>query len=272
MKGFMMRKARVFQGRYLSGYSRRRGVGFTLVELLVVVAIIALLISILLPSLQRAKEEARVVVCKTNLKGLGLAFVQYANENNDWYPAGAAFGGDPPTWDGILKEGGYFDDIALLKCPSDKLFREEGYYPRSYAINLDVTWMGPGAWGDANGYDPYIPPFPWPGWVHKITDVEVPADTILLADQWISWYYGSSPVPGRYNVYRGCAIFWYSWHGYDNTYRGVTYNHRSKDSANFLFCDGHATTLSKDDPNVQTTTSEDPDAEDAGYYWKRVKE
>ena len=57
--------------------------GFTLIELLVVVAVIALLISILLPALGRAREQGRQAVCLANQKTLALAFVQYAAENRD---------------------------------------------------------------------------------------------------------------------------------------------------------------------------------------------
>jgi prepilin-type N-terminal cleavage/methylation domain-containing protein len=67
------------------GHARR---GFTLIELLVVVSIIALLISILLPSLGRAKELANRVHCSANLNGITKSFIVYGQENADEFPVG----------------------------------------------------------------------------------------------------------------------------------------------------------------------------------------
>jgi len=60
--------------------------GFTLVELLVVISIIAMLLAILIPSMRKAQEQARTIVCKSNFKTYGLAIAMYLQSNNNAFP------------------------------------------------------------------------------------------------------------------------------------------------------------------------------------------
>ena len=71
---------------------------FTLVELLVVMAIIVLMAAMLVPSLEKAIEYAHITRCISNLKGVGMAMHAYASQYNTWFPLAAAEGNPGVNW------------------------------------------------------------------------------------------------------------------------------------------------------------------------------
>ncbi len=72
--------------------------GFTLVELLVVISIIAMLLAVLLPALGRAKDSAKAITCGNNVRQLGMAWRFYANDNEDWFPVGLYWNWNLAWW------------------------------------------------------------------------------------------------------------------------------------------------------------------------------
>jgi len=67
---------------------KRRKKGFTLIELMIVIAIIAILAAVLVPNFMRAREASRLTACKSNLKNISTAVETYSNDNDGLYPGG----------------------------------------------------------------------------------------------------------------------------------------------------------------------------------------
>jgi len=92
-------------------------IGFTLIELLVVIAIISILAAILFPVFATAREKARQSACASNMKQLGLAVVQYEQDNDETTPSGGDWHDNGCGWAAQLYP--YVKSIGVYICPSD---------------------------------------------------------------------------------------------------------------------------------------------------------
>ena len=117
--------------------------GFTLVELLVVIAIIAILSAILFPVFAQAREKGRQASCVSNECQMGMALMQYVQDNNEAYPNGLNFNGAEPIWAGQGWAGQcfpYIRNVALFRCPSDSSLAATAENAAvSYAYNINFV-------------------------------------------------------------------------------------------------------------------------------------
>lgn len=146
----------------------RKVTGLTLVELLVVIGIIAVLISILLPTLNKAQRASQKIMCASNLRQLTTAWMLYANDNNGYcmpsrdYTAGMGYiykfwSG---TWDGANLHpergfiGSYMRNIPIRACPSYEHYAPNNgqlgiaynYFYLSPSANIDGSQTIGGVW------------------------------------------------------------------------------------------------------------------------------
>jgi prepilin-type N-terminal cleavage/methylation domain-containing protein/prepilin-type processing-associated H-X9-DG protein len=241
----------------------RRG-AFTLIELLVVIAIIAIIAAILFPVFAQAREQAREVVCESNLRQIGTAVRMYVDDYDQTFPIfqaynTAASGGAPGT-PGHL---GVEDELApytrsrpLFLCPDDSGgpttngATYHDFYGSSYRFTSgcftvtygsyedDAPVLGPG--------DPQV----------IVTDAmfQYPTETRLMRDEMMPWFSCTADPGGT--LYGYCPQYYQQWHP-----RG----------GGMVFADGHAKYVHSAAQFNQTYCS--PDARsyanagiNAGYY------
>ncbi len=125
--------------------------GFTLVELLVVLAVIAILAAMLLPALGRGKSRAQAAACGNNLRQLGLAFQSYLHDNADIFPTSAShsgLGAQPEDWVWWQVEAGPSGQVAMRDPHKGGVMRYLGNYDPRYlrcpadrdAVTREVFW------------------------------------------------------------------------------------------------------------------------------------
>ena len=207
--------------------------GFTLIELLVVIAVVALLMAILLPVLQRAGRQAKAVICRSNLRQWGVIFAAYVDENNGNFPRGKFHTlGISEPWVYSLhdycvgSEG--ISCCPMAKKPASPSVGTLGYY-RPWIDTKEITGDVRGgtfhAWGKVgfqiNIYNivGYYGSYGINNWIHvppknhifwrpeeyfwRRPDVKAAASVPMLLDSW--WWSGkpkAKDIPPEYDCQR----------------------------------------------------------------------
>jgi len=244
---------------------------FTLIELLVVIAIIAILAAILFPVFATAREKARQASCTSNLKQLGVAFVQYTQDYDEMVPCGATL----VDWCGTNTGQGWANQIypyvkstGVFACPDD-LVPSANITPGglsttvSYAVNINLAFgISPVAVGGGCGS------FTPAGAKGNISKFNAPSLTCMLFEILGDSAYVTTPLPA-YPYYQASlagdnnATLWQSTccnapstssttatlatggsaYSPQNTINLAPGVGRHTKAANYLMCDGHVKTL-----------------------------
>ncbi|CAN5367500.1 hypothetical protein BH10PLA1_BH10PLA1_01510 [soil metagenome] len=226
---------------------RKPSRGFTLVELLVVIGIIAVLISILLPVVFRVMDAARTTACLSNLRQIGLTTSTYATDNHNYlFPC---YYGDTPVLAGSQTQGlettlsPYLPtksrDKTIWVCPSAYI-DATNQFPMTYSCNegVHVKW----------DYDASGNPL---NRLKRITDFQRYSEIVSMADAsqssgawtaagWLT-YTATTVNEMKNSSYANKDVNQLSgWNNSDSGNYHLRFRHNSNRVANVVFLDGHA--------------------------------
>lgn len=199
------------------GRKARRGgktLAFTLVEILVVIAIVVILMSLLFPALKTARDGALQIRCTGNMKNVGHAFSMYASDYAEWSPViygtGISWYTQYGVWPYLYPQKTYVKNSKIMKttvlnCPKDTGHPDWGQ-GRIYCMNWGLT---------PTGWDQNVSV--------KLSNVKSHSGTLLFFESYdADWQYWSPSWPDPSEL---------------------TLHHRN--AVNTAFCDGHARLMKK---------------------------
>lgn len=202
--------------------------GFTLVELLIVIAIVSLLAAILFPVFARARDNARRASCQSNLKQIGLALMQYVQDYDERLPNRATGNIDIHT-----RLQAYVKNRQIFICPSQNILVSSGGVESAFDPKVNTSYAYNFEQADTK-YPPHIAYIPFADRLCLISENRGSVDRVTL--------------PGALNDQR----FWLA--------------PRHFDGSNLLFADGHVKWYDKSVQGV-TYNSVTASSKHSGTFW-----
>ncbi len=221
--------------------------GFTLIEMLVVIAIIAILASMTTPSLVKAINTARAINCASKMRQIGVASYTYTNDYNNFLPHAKAL--SPYYFGHVLGPYmGYDGSGRLFTLPSDVLACSTDNYDFAQTLQnkpIISTYLGTRADGVKKDTD--VPSGPYGGWQYSDESAQlkklnrVTDNSVIMIETYASREYDGGVFPHGYNTpsYANLALY----EGYEYSHWGAAYWHNG--ASNFLWKDGHVSSLNR---------------------------
>ena len=229
-------------------------VGFTLVELLVVISIISLLTSMLLPALGRARQHAKAALCRSNLRQLGIAVAMYALDENDYLVPAYQISADVHWWGKKLsngidhKKGPVWPYLAsdlkeegIYECPAQPYgsYQQQG---KPAKVPDGPQWIT-STYG-YNGYYLSSPMCPWRligrPW-QMTTTVKFPAQVFAFADTLMDWSPTGDKRVVKNNALLDPPLLFRGTYWTPNTSPTTSFRHLDKTQV--VFVDGHCDSM-----------------------------
>ena len=213
----------------------RKILEFTLVELLIVIAVIAILASLLFPALSQAKEKSRQILCVNNLRQCDIATLSYSNDYGGYAPAHYQVPYDRGSgaisdirWTGFLYLGNYLQNVMTAWCPTDHE-ASTSYYPTVATNPFEQSTFTYGMLTSLGT------PTSYGAW-YKIAAEKNPSQTIVYADSVYFFTFGG------YNKWCHTSQIDTNAAPTAETNRTVHLRHPGA-TGNAAFADGHAASL-----------------------------